>query len=116
MRGSAALVDYGPSKSDGSWSKNFSGWFNGQFRQHVGVNRVVHGQNRIHFHSFRHNFEDVVRNLPDVKQEVRDALQGHGENGVSAQYGTGVYRKTLNEAMQKVNYEDLDLSHLILRP
>ena len=52
---------------------------------------------------------------PDVKQEVRGALQGHGENGVSAQYGTGVYRKTLNEAMQKVDYEGLDLSHLILR-
>jgi hypothetical protein len=52
---------------------------------------------------------------PDVKQEVRDALQRHGENGVSAQYGTGVYRKTLNEAMMKVDYPDLDLSHLILR-
>ena len=50
-----------------------------------------------------------------MKQEVRDALQGHGENGVSAQYGTGIYRKTLNEAMKKVDYEDLDLSHLILR-
>ncbi len=52
---------------------------------------------------------------PDVKQEVRDALQGHGENGVSAQYGTGVYRKTLDEAMKKVEYMGLDLSHLILR-
>ncbi len=52
---------------------------------------------------------------PDVKQEVRDALQGHGENGVSAQYGTGIYRKTLDEAMKKVDYQDLDLSHLILR-
>ena len=51
---------------------------------------------------------------PDVKQEVRDALQGHGENGVSAQYGTGVYRKTLDEAIKKVDYEDLDLAHLIL--
>ena len=110
------LMDYGPSNSDGSWSKNFSGWFNGQFRPHVGVERVVHGQNRVNFHSFRHNFEDVVRNLPDVKQEVRDALQGHGENGVSAQYGTGIYRKTLDEAMKKVDYEGLDLSHLILRP
>jgi integrase len=109
------LLDYGPSKSDGSWSKNFSGWFNGQFRPHIGVERIVRGQNRVNFHSFRHNFEDVVRNLPDVKQEVRDALQGHGENGVSAQYGTGVYRKTLNEAIQKVDYEDLDLSHLVLR-
>jgi hypothetical protein len=69
------LLDHGPSKSDGSWSKNFSGWFNGQFRPHIGVERIVRGQNRVNFHSFRHNFEDVVRNLPDVKQEVRDALQ-----------------------------------------
>ncbi len=52
---------------------------------------------------------------PDVKQEVRDALQGHGENGVSAQYGTGIYRMTLGEAMKKVEYMGLDLSHLILR-
>ena len=52
---------------------------------------------------------------PDVKQEVRDALQGHGENGVSAQYGTGIYRNTLDEAMKKVSYDGLDLSHLILR-
>ena len=52
---------------------------------------------------------------PDVKQEVRDAFQGHGENGVSAGYGTGVYRKTLDEAMKKVEYMGLDLSHLILR-
>jgi hypothetical protein len=52
---------------------------------------------------------------PDVKQEVRDALQGHGENGVSAQYGMAVYRKTLDEAMKKVEYPDLDLSHLIVR-
>ena len=51
---------------------------------------------------------------PDVKQEVRDALHGHGENGVSAQYGTGVYRKTLDEAIKKVDYTDLDLSHLVL--
>jgi len=52
---------------------------------------------------------------PDVKQEVRDALQGHGENGVSAQCGTGIYRKTLDDAMKMVEYTGLDLSHLILR-
>ena len=36
-------------------------------------------------------------------------------NGVPAQYGTGIYRKTLDEALKKVDYEGLDLSHLILR-
>jgi hypothetical protein len=60
------------------------------------------------------NFEDLVYNLPDVKQEVRDALQGHGENGVSAQYGTGIYRRTLDEAMKEVEYHGLDLSPLVV--
>ena len=55
-----------------------------------------------------------MRDLPDVKQEVRDALQGHGENGVSQAYGTGVYRKRLHEAIQKVCFPDLDLSHLVI--
>jgi integrase len=74
------LVDYGPSKSDGSW-------FNGQFRPRIGVERVTQGQIRVNFHSFRRDFEDVVRNLPDVKQEVRDALQGHGE--MALRHNTG---------------------------
>jgi integrase len=112
--GAARLfMDYGQS-TDGRWSQQFSKWFQ-RYRKQSGVERMVGGKNRVDFHSFRHNFEDVVRNLPDVKQEVRDALQGHGENGVSAQYGTGVYRKTLSEAMKQVAYDDLDLSHLVFR-
>jgi hypothetical protein len=80
--GAARLfMDYRQSKADGRWSQQFSKWFQ-RYRKHVGVERIVGGKNRVDFHSFRHNFEDVVRNLPDVKQEVRDALQGHGENGV----------------------------------
>ena len=55
-----------------------------------------------------------MRDLPDVKKERRDALQGHGEGGSSEEYGTGVYRKRLNEAMQKVSF-DVDFSHL-MRP
>jgi hypothetical protein len=113
--GAARLfMDYRQSKADGRWSQQFSKWFQ-RYRKHVGVERIVGGKNRVDFHSLRHNFEDVVRNLPDVKQKVRDALQGHGENGVSAQYSTGVYRKTLDVALKKVEYENLELSHLILR-
>ena len=107
------LMDYGRSEVDGKWSKTFGAWFR-HYRRHVGVERFVNGKNRVDFHSFRHVFEDVVRDLPDVKQEVRDALQGHGENGVSQGYGTGVYRKRLYEAIQKVCFPDLDLSHLVI--
>ena len=106
------FMDYGQS-TDGRWSQQFSKWFQ-RYRKHAGVERIIGGKNRVDFHSFRHNFEDVVRNLPDVKQEVRDALQGHGDNGVSAQYGTGIYRKTLDEAMKQVEHESLDLSLLVL--
>ena len=110
--GARLFTDYDQSPSDGSWSKTFSAWFR-HYRRHVGVERMIGGKNRVDFHSFRHNFEDAARNLPDVKQEVRDALQGHGENGVSAGYGTGIYRSTLDEAMKKVRYDGLDLAHLI---
>ena len=41
------------------------------------------------FHSLRHNVEDALRNA-DVRKEIRDANQGHGENGVSREYADGV--------------------------
>lgn len=63
------------------------------------------------FHSLRHNVEDALRNA-DVRKEIRDAIQGHGENGVSREYGSGYYVKTLNEAMQRLEYQGLILSHL----
>jgi hypothetical protein len=52
--------------------------------------------------------EDALRNA-DVRKEVRDAIQGHGENGVSREYGTGYYVKTLNDAVQKIQYDGLVL-------
>jgi integrase len=110
--GSARLFpDFNQSPTDGSWSKTFSAWFR-HYRRHVGVERIVRGRNRVDFHSFRHVFEDTVRDLPDVKKEWRDALQGHGEGGSSEEYGTGVYRNRLTEAMQKVAF-DVDFSHLM---
>jgi hypothetical protein len=69
----------------------------------------------VKFHSLRHNVEDALRNS-NVSKEIRDAIQGHGEVGVSREYGTGYYVKTLNEAVQKIKYEGLDLKHLIDRP
>lgn len=108
--GTARLfTDYDQSPTDGSWSKTFSAWFR-HYRRHVGVERIIRDKNRVDFHSFRHLFEDTVRNT-DVKMEFRDALQGHGESGVSAQYGEGVARKHLKDAIEKVRF-DVDLSHL----
>jgi integrase len=87
-------------KDDASWSKQFSKHFK-RFRESIGVTR-----RGVKFHSLRHNVEDALRNA-DVRKELRDAIQGHGETGVSREYGSGYYLKTLNEALQKLTYEGL---------
>jgi integrase len=92
--------EYDRAKDDSSWSKQFSKHFK-RFRESIYVTR-----RGVKFHSLRHNVEDALRNA-DVRKEVRDAIQGHGENGVSREYGTGYYLKTLNEAVRKIRYDGL---------
>lgn len=94
--------EYERAKDDGSWSKQFSKHFK-RFRESVGVKR-----RGVRFHSLRHNVEDSLRNA-QVLKEVRDAVQGHGENGVSAEYGSGFYLETLNDAVQKIAYSGVRL-------
>jgi integrase len=89
--------EFEKAKDDGSWSKQFSKYFK-RFRDSIDVKR-----RGVRFHSLRHNVEDALRNA-HVLKEVRDAIQGHGENGVSAEYGNGYYLTTLNEAVQKITY------------
>jgi hypothetical protein len=92
--------EFGRAEDDGSWSKQFSKHFK-RFRESVGVTR-----RGVKFHSLRHNVEDALRNA-DVRKEVRDAIQGHSESGVSREYGSGYYLKTLNEAVQRITYDGL---------
>lgn len=107
--GDQELLDrFERAKDDGSWSKQFSKHFT-RFRASIGVIR-----RGVEFHSLRHNVEDALRNA-NIRKEVRDAIQGHGESGVSREYGTGYYVSTLNEALQKIKYDGLDLTHLVLK-
>jgi len=93
--------EFEKAEDDGSWSKRFSKYFK-RFRDSIGVKR-----RGVRFHSLRHNVEDALRNAHVVK-EVRDAIQGHGENGVSREYGSGYYLATLNEALQKIAYDGVN--------
>ena len=81
-----------------SWVDRFSKHFARHLKS-VGAKRRLNN-----FHSFRHNFEDACRNC-GVAEDVRNALQGHGENGVSRAYGSGFYVKTLAEGVRKVGYD-----------
>ncbi len=91
--------------ADGYYSSPFSKHFS-RFLTRVGVKTRKNA-----FHSFRHSFEDACRDS-DIPKEVMDALQGHGEEGMSGRYGRGYVLKKLAEAMGRLQYDGLDLSHL----
>lgn len=95
-----------PKGQDGYYSSPFSKYFNGHFLPSIGVKRKKNA-----FHSFRHSFEDACRDS-DINKELMDALQGHGEDGESKRYGKGYILRKRNEAMEKLSYRNLDLSHL----
>jgi integrase len=95
---SRLFPEFTRAQDDGSWSKRFSKYFK-RFRESIGVTR-----RGVKFHSLRHNVEDALRNA-DVRKEVRDAIQGHSESGVSREYGSGYYLRTLNEAVQMIHYD-----------
>lgn len=90
---------------DGYYSSPYSK----HFRRFLEAVKIKHRKNA--FHSFRHCFEDACRNS-DIPKEVMDALQGHGEEGMSGRYGRGFFLKKLAEAMGRLRYEGLDLGHL----
>ncbi|MGH6713003.1 MAG: DUF6538 domain-containing protein [Bradyrhizobium sp.] len=91
-----------------AWAK----WWGRHLRNHVGVTDT----NKV-FHSFRHGFQDALRQAtPD--EELRDALAGRSSGkSVSRRYGAkamlerwGV--KALKSAIDKINYPGLDLSRV----
>lgn len=92
---------------DGYYSSPFSKKFS-RFLKAIGVKRKKNA-----FHSFRHCFEDACRDS-DITKEVMDALQGHGEEGMSKRYGRGYYLRKLSEGMERLQFRDLNLEHLII--
>tara|TARA_R110002074_G_C12556318_1_gene667131 strand:- start:10408 stop:12180 length:1773 start_codon:yes stop_codon:yes gene_type:complete len=66
------------------------------------------------FHSFRHSMEDAMREAA-LEDSVMYRLSGRTLPHSSAGYGSGdtpKIRRALKEAMSKIEYEGLDLSHL----
>ncbi len=70
------------------------------------------------FHSFRHNFRDALREC-DVRHEVGLALGGwasDGDRGSEAHnaYGGGYLVHALYDEISKIEYQGLDLIHLVV--
>jgi len=92
-----ALFPAKPNKS-GHVSEGFSGRY-GRFLR--GTLKIT--DKRITFHSWRHGFADMCR-AAGVAPDVRMALMGHAESGVSGTYGAGdgMPPKRLIEAMTRL--------------
>lgn len=67
------------------------------------------------FHSFRHGFEDAMREA-GIGEAVACRLTGRTDNHSAAGYGSGHSPRRLFEEISKVRYEGLDLSHLSVPP
>lgn len=88
-----------------AWSKKIN-----RFMRKLGIT-----DKRKVFHSFRHNFKDACRR-GGIEEAVHDALTGHTNGSVGRSYGMGYQVATLAEAMKKIDYPGLDLSHLQREP
>jgi integrase len=90
-------------------STTFSSWFR-RFVAKAGAR-----SSKTCFHSFRHGFRDALREAR-IDRDIALALGGwattSGAASVSDAYGSGYRIATLKEAMDRVHYPDLDLSHL----
>ncbi|MEM5471479.1 site-specific integrase [Hoeflea sp. AS60] len=94
-----------PKGKDGYYSSPYSSKFRNLLKG-VGAKTQKNA-----FHSFRHSFEDACRDS-GISSELMNALQGHTEGGMAARYGSGFSLQRLAEAMEKLEYPGLDLSHL----
>jgi integrase len=109
--GGARLFPELPLSATGYYSDPFSKWFSRMVRK-IGADRP-----RTCFHSYRHGYKDCLREAR-VDHEIALALGGWASTGASeesetaAAYGRGYRMTTLYEAIKKVEYPNLDLSHL----
>ena len=68
------------------------------------------------FHSFRHNFRDAER-LAKINPDIALRLgRWAAENSAANAYGEGFPMPLLRDELAKLDYPDVDLSHLMPKP
>lgn len=86
----------------GKWGDHTTKWFSRQVKM-LGLK----GRN-LSFHSFRHSFEDALREADLHDTPIGNALTGRWSAGVSKNYGTRYPVKKLYEAMCRISYPGLN--------
>ena len=90
-------------------STTFSAWFR-RFVAKAGAESP-----KTCFHSFRHGFRDALREARidrDIALALGGWAAGNGSASVADTYGNGYQIATLKEAIDRVRYPGLDLSHM----
>jgi integrase len=100
-----------PRNREGRYSDIFSKWFR-RF-----LTAAIPGQKvKASFHSFRHNFRDAER-LAKINPDIALRLgRWAAENSAANAYGEGFPLPLLRDELAKVDYPDIDLSHLMPKP
>ncbi|MFO1254901.1 MAG: site-specific integrase [Sphingomonadaceae bacterium] len=107
--GATKLFDDLPVGAKGFRSIAFSRWFS-RFLVSAKANA-----SRTCFHSFRHGFRDAARNAGidrDVALRLGGWITGGAHSETADDYGSGYRPAVLFEAMARIEYPGLDLSHL----
>ncbi len=94
-----------PVNAQGYRSDGFSKWF-GRLRKSVGI-----GSRETTFHSFRHYFEDRLREAT-VSLEHQERIMGWGSGHIQRTYGTGPSVELLDQDIRNVRFPELRIDHL----
>lgn len=101
QRGAERVFEDVSVASDGTLSSSFSKLFTRTLNK-LGIKTA-----RTCFHSFRHNFTDVLRNT-DIEDRNMKALLGHMDGTTTFRYGSPTAITTLKRCMDAVNYPNVE--------
>ena len=85
--------------NDGTYSSTFSKWFS-RYLEKVELKTA-----KTSFHSFRHNLKDFFRQTGE-SDELAENFMGRTTGTTGEAYGSGFSVQRLNEAIQKISFED----------
>ncbi|WP_439533221.1 site-specific integrase [Polymorphobacter sp.] len=92
--------------SRGQVGSKLSTWFTGVIRAHEITGRAMG------MHSFRHGFEDRIREAGMEGTGAALRLTGRALSGSGRSYGDGNSTAELHRSMERITYPGLELSHL----
>ena len=107
----AMLFEYMVYQENGGWGRKISRWFCGDggnrasgYRRSVGI---ADYQGKV-FHSFRHTFIDMMRNMTcnNGGEYITAVLAGHEVKSSTSKYGDGLQLDTLQKYIDLVCYSD----------